>query len=146
MTFVTSEVVCEAAGRGWIRCWSALSKIVANGAGIDLVPCVAVAGYITWSWVIFPLPIGWMGPGIGVTCGVGATGGGDTPIKVNSARGSMALLAKGEVVFCIRAMQTGFSIIGFVNLTWAAWVTPGLTAVGIGKSEREATRSTAKGT
>jgi len=66
MTFVTSEVVCEAAGRGWIRCWSALSEIVADGAGIDLVPRVAVAGSIIWRWVIFPLPISGMGPGIGM--------------------------------------------------------------------------------
>ena len=141
MTFVPSEVVCEAAGRGWIRCWSAFSEIVADGAGVALVSCVAVAGSIIRRWVIFPLPISGMGPGIGMAGGVGATGGCETPIKVNSAWGSVALLAKGQVVSCIRAVQTGFSIIGFVNLTWAARVTSGLTAVSIGKSEREATRS-----
>jgi len=115
---------------------------VANGTGIDLVPCIAVAGSIIWRYVILSLPSSWMGPGIGVAGGVGATGGGETPIKVNSAWDSVALLAVGQVVSCIRTVQTGFSIIGFVNLTWAAGVTRCFATVGIGKRDRVATWST----
>jgi hypothetical protein len=75
MTFVKGPVCigkvgCEATGRGWIWRWSASSEIVADGAGIDLIPCVAVARSIIWRWVVSPLPIGGMGPGIGVAGGI----------------------------------------------------------------------------
>ena len=115
---------------------------MADGAGIDLVPCVAVGGYITWRWVIFPLPIGWVGPGIGMAGRVGATGGGYTSIKVNGARGSVAVLTVGQIVFCIRSVQTSGGEWNLMGRTYAAGMTARCDPVCIGEISGEATRST----
>ena len=85
MTFPTSEVVLEATGRGWIRSCSGAGVIVADGAGITLVTCVAMAG----------IPVCGVSPGIRVTSGIGAAGGCDPSLEVNSAGDSVAQLTEG---------------------------------------------------
>ena len=115
---------------------------MADGARINLIPCIAVVGSIIWRWVIFPLPISGMGPGIGMAGRVGAAGGGDTAIKVNSARGSMAVLAEGQIVFCIRSVQTSGGEWKLMGRTYTTGMTAGCDAVCIGEISGEATRRT----
>ena len=115
---------------------------MADGAGIDLVPCVAVVGYITWRWVIFPLPIGWMGPSIGVAGRVGAASGCYTTTEINGAWGSVAVLAEGQIVFCIRPVQTSGGEWKLMGRTYAAGMTARCDAVCVGEISGEAARST----
>jgi len=119
-----------------------LIVIVADGARISLVRCIAMVGSIIWCWVVFPLPIGWMGPGIGMTGRVGTAGGGDTAIKVSGAWGSMAVLTVGQIVFCIRSVQTSGGEWNLMGRTYAAGMTARCDPVCIGEISGEATRST----
>ena len=115
---------------------------MANGAGIGLVPCIAVVGSIIWCWVIFPFPIGWMGPGIEMTGRVGTAGGCDTAIEVNSARGSMAVLTIGDIVSCIRSVQSSGGEWNWMGRTHTAGMTTRCYPIGVSEVSREAAGST----
>ena len=136
MTFVPSETVCKAAGIDcvWIRCGSALSVIVADGAGINLVSCVAVAR-----------PISGMGPGIRVAGRVlRASRGGETAVKGYSGWDSVAFLTVGQIVSCRRSVQSGGGVWDFMGRSYAGGMTSRCNAVCISEIGGKAAGSTGK--
>jgi hypothetical protein len=116
---------------------------VADGAGVDLVPCIAVAGSIIRRWVVASLPISGMGPCIRVAGRiVRAAGRGKTTAKFNSPWDSMAVLTVGQIVFCSRSVQSGGGVRDFMGRIYAGGMTARCNAICIGETSREAAGST----